>query len=497
MEYEDFKITVEHLDNQNYRIRADSDSSGEARQDAVFPFDDAMLSEKLTNISKNLNTIKTRAAGGPPVFSGQSFTELSWDDVEAFGGQLFGFVFAGKVTDIYRAAQTSSELTEKKVRIKLTFEENAAKLAAIPWELLYDALKRDFVTLKHQTSLTRYINLGQSIRPLKVKKPLKILAMISNRDNDLNVEQEKEWLEESLSELINEGQIQLGWVDGDTHKDLQEAIRKDDWHVFHYIGHGGFDDVRQRGYLLFGDDRNPAKSMKIPARSLSRILDAEDFKLVVLNACEGATGSSSNIFSSTASELISGGISAVLAMQYPITDDAAIELAGTFYSAISDGVPVDYALTDARHNISISYPDYLEWATPVLFMRTNDGLLFELDKADQSEGRDTQSSSSASNDPAGYDPQNVKAINHIDLRNVVRGFTLEEIKDMVDELSLQEDDLSYEDLPGSAVGSKARELIGFLDRRNNLPILVDWLNQNGKGQISKVLNHLGPVSYEG
>ncbi len=52
-------------------------------------------------------------------------------------------------------------------------------------------------------------------------------------------------------------------------------------------------------------------------------------------------------------------------------------LAHEFYGALADGYPVDAALTEARKAIKTEGND-LEWGTPVLYMRTPDGRIFDI-----------------------------------------------------------------------------------------------------------------------
>ena len=88
-------------------------------------------------------------------------------------------------------------------------------------------------------------------------------------------------------------------------------------------------------------------------------------------------GSQRDIISSTAATLVRRGIPAVVAMQYEITDRAAIELARAFYEALAEGYPVDAAIAEARKAISLAVANSVEWGTPVLYMRSPDGVLFE------------------------------------------------------------------------------------------------------------------------
>ncbi len=67
-------------------------------------------------------------------------------------------------------------------------------------------------------------------------------------------------------------------------------------------------------------------------------------------------------------------------MQFEITDAAAITFAHEFYSALADGYPVDAAVVEARAAIFAAGND-VEWGTPVLYMRSPDGRVFDIEPA--------------------------------------------------------------------------------------------------------------------
>jgi hypothetical protein len=75
--------------------------------------------------------------------------------------------------------------------------------------------------------------------------------------------------------------------------------------------------------------------------------------------------------------LIQQGIPAVIAMQFAVSDQAAIGLAASFYAALADGYPVDAALTEARKSL-FTHDSGAEWGTPVLYLRAADGRIFDL-----------------------------------------------------------------------------------------------------------------------
>jgi len=106
-------------------------------------------------------------------------------------------------------------------------------------------------------------------------------------------------------------------------------------------------------------------------------------RLVFLNACDTAKATKQkgqDPFAGVATAMIMAGIPAVVAMQFPITDKAAVSFAGTFYPRIVSGYPVDAAVAEGRKAIKLADPSTMEWATPVLFMRSPDGVLFDIKK---------------------------------------------------------------------------------------------------------------------
>jgi CHAT domain-containing protein len=169
----------------------------------------------------------------------------------------------------------------------------------------------------------------------------------------------------------------MHWLEGQTWRDLQRALQGGPWHVFHFIGHGGFDNSGDEGVLALADEYG--KTSLIHATQLARLLANHGWvRLAVLNACEGARGSQRDLFSSTAATVARMGVPAVLAMQEAITDHAAIELTRAFYEALAMGLPVDTAVAEARVAISLEVANTLEWGTPVLYLRTSDGVLFHM-----------------------------------------------------------------------------------------------------------------------
>src|SRR5207245_512214 len=98
-------------------------------------------------------------------------------------------------------------------------------LAFLPWEYLYDARHADYICLSRHTPLVRYLDIQQSVEPLTIALPLRILGMVASpKDQDsLDIEREQERMSTALALLQKERIVELSWVKGQTWRDLQRA----------------------------------------------------------------------------------------------------------------------------------------------------------------------------------------------------------------------------------------------------------------------------------
>jgi hypothetical protein len=176
-------------------------------------------------------------------------------------------------------------------------------------------------------------------------------------------------LREALQELAAGKQVEVHTCEHATRDKLQMALLDHSPDVVHFIGHGEYDHERQEGLLMLEDERG--KKVPLSALEAARSLRHRDVSLVVLNACETAQGA----WAGLASSLVRADIPAVVAMQWPVEDQAAIRFSRAFFRALAMGRTVDECVTEGRHGASTSaYP--ADWAAPVLFMRSPSGRLW-------------------------------------------------------------------------------------------------------------------------
>jgi len=298
-------------------------------------------------------------------------------DPQEFGTRLFDTVFASKIGECLRRSIDETRRQNEHLRVRLRLND-VPELALLPWEYLYDPDRDQFFVLLDQVSLMRYMEISEPEASLQVELPLRILVMVSKpRDaNPLAVEQEWEQLQQALQTLVGQGKVVLEKLKSATSSELQRQLRRNAYHIFHFIGHGWFDEKEETSGLLLENEHG--NGLPSTAEQLGVLLQGhKTLRLIFLNSCEGARSLSKAAFSGTAQHFVQKGLSAVVAMQFPVTDRVAIHIGQEFYRALSDGYPVDKALTEGRKAVYVS-KNNKEWVIPVLFMRSKDGQLFQI-----------------------------------------------------------------------------------------------------------------------
>ncbi len=178
------------------------------------------------------------------------------------------------------------------------------------------------------------------------------------------------------SRCAERGEIDLHWLPLNTVDELQRALNDGPWHIFHFVGHGRYDD-RNHESVITMDNAN-GESLQLTAAKLCKLLyDHFSLRLVVLNACDTAPGETSHVLSSIASELVRRGIPGVLAMQSPISDEASALFAAHFLRIVGRRSVSYPSCNRGRKAMHLDRDWSVEWGTPVLMTSSLDGLLFK------------------------------------------------------------------------------------------------------------------------
>jgi hypothetical protein len=363
LSYLDFDLLIEPSE-EGYRARILNSPGGQAVGNFSLPFSDLELENFLLRVGRTRRS--TRRMESPDM-----------EAAKALGGRLFEAVFGGEVGACLRSSIEETERQGAGLRIRLRLAD-APELADLPWEYLYNPSLNRFLSLSVETPLVRYLDLPERIQPLAVEPPLRVLAMISSPSDYPPLDVEGEWakLQEALGGLEQRGLVTLERLETATLSALQRQLRRGGYHVFHFVGHGGFDQRAQDGLLIMEDEEG--RGRPVSGQDLGTLLhDERTLRLTILNACEGARSSRGDPFAGAAQSLLQQGIPAVIAMQFEISDEAAITFAHEFYTALADGYPLDAALAEARKAIFAQGSD-VEWGKPVLYLRSPDGRIFDV-----------------------------------------------------------------------------------------------------------------------
>jgi len=293
------------------------------------------------------------------------------------GQQLFEALFSNEIASVYRGSLGQVRGEEVGLRVRLRFE--SPELGALPWEYVYDPEEERFLAISPETPVVRYVPMRSATRPTAVTPPLRVLVVISNPSDvePLDVAQEKGIIEAALRERVDQGLVKLQLLERGVVAEMTQAMRDFKPHVFHFVGHGQFEG--NQAFVMLEDEDGYALPMgELSFREF--FLGASGARVAVLNACQTATTSSAQPLAGLAPRILQRDLSAVVAMQYPMPDQAALIFSREFYRSLALGFPVDAAIAEARKGIFLEVGgDTQDWGIPVLFLRAQDGYLFDIE----------------------------------------------------------------------------------------------------------------------
>ncbi len=295
-------------------------------------------------------------------------------DAEQLGSELGTALFDDVIGASYIDAQRVAAAAGRGLRLTLSLGATP-ELLSVPWELLYRRPR--FLASQRHTPIVRFLDVGDVPAALPIDGPVRVLGVVSSPAGlaALDVEDERARVEAALDSMIDRGLVELEWCDPATPRSLRHCLRDGTFHILHFVGHSDFDATGEGALYLSDEDGQPTA---VTDAVLTALLgDQTSLRLVVLNSCKGARTTLTDPFSGIATSLVALGLPAVVAMQFSISDDAAIVFAEElFTSLVGRQYPIDAAVSEARKAIFAEVSE-IEWATPVLFLRAFDGRLFE------------------------------------------------------------------------------------------------------------------------
>lgn len=314
----------------------------------------------------------------------------------SLGERMFALLFRGQVLRLFTGLFDHRIQGDRDayLRVQIEVGEDAPELAELPWEL---AWWRD-LPLAVQDRLPvvrRWQNLDFGpIVPLAIRgKPRTLIVIPSGSGLDTDRERDL------IAGVLGRSELPFDVLDGHVSLPrLDDALAGQTYHILHFIGHGAAAEGgggALAGLLRFNASAGgPGDEEWVEHDRLQALLGGQrDLRLVILNACQSgmvggrAASQAGRGFIGLAPAILRAGVPAVLAMQRPIRDDIAGLFGETFYKRLTagrGGGHIDLAVARARNACYLSFPGSLDFATPVLFLRTGDSRLFAADAPEAS-----------------------------------------------------------------------------------------------------------------
>jgi hypothetical protein len=347
MEYLDFLVKVTGESYGEYDAEVFSSPAGETAQGTPIP-DPLQISALRSKVSAN----------------------PSESAIRVLGTLLFESLFTGDVLRLYRAAMDSAQNGGEGLRIQLAIEPN--ELSALPWELLFDPLTKEFLALSGHATLVRCLLLAQRLRPLQLTGPLRIVSLFPNPTDmpPIDIERERHVMNEALAPLIDSEQVELTVLEHPTVRMMVEALRSRSAHILYYQGHVGFNLDTRRSYFLL-EDRFGDAFLKGMLELSYTLRTNPTVRLAVINSRGMSAGT-------LAYELVARGIPGAVATQEPLADEETATFLTHFSQAIVGGFPLDAAVSQGRRAMAELSAVNGRWASPLLVMRQTDAAMFSL-----------------------------------------------------------------------------------------------------------------------
>ncbi|HLX06507.1 MAG TPA: CHAT domain-containing protein [Thermoanaerobaculia bacterium] len=393
--YVDFAVGIESAAGGGYRVRAFSPDA-EAESITRLEFDPDRLHAALrSRMSSALPKSRARDLAGSAGSMGgvggvgsvgSAGAATAGLDLTEVGRGLFAALFTDEVGELYSAAWSAALAANQGLRIRLHLRPRNPELAwltRLPWELLYDERAGGFPCLNPLNPMVRHLDLPRPVERAAFQLPLRVLVVAANPAGlsalDLQGEQEA---------MAASRQVRVEVLAGPGPEDLRRELLRGRYQVVHFMGHGLSD--ADQGSLVFATPGGQPRL--VTGSALSQLIQGAPAPgLTVLNACQSAVvprGSGADPLAGVAGALVRGGQAAVVGMQLPIPDRAALTFSKHLYARLAAGDLLEAAVAEARLALYLADARASDWVAPVLFLRGSDRRIEDGERKEKRPERD-------------------------------------------------------------------------------------------------------------
>jgi hypothetical protein len=288
----------------------------------------------------------------------------STKELREFGESLFEWLFRGDLRVLYAQVPALGA-----VSIQVLSTRPALK--GIPWEYIQVP---DCQPAPHRNRCVVRVLPTCGIRvppPIKASKKFRVLFVSADPIDQTGVP----WADvrDSIEQAIRSqspAKVSLKVERGMTRTALSKLIAKENFEVFHFLGHGRLNNGEGELVLV---DPDTQQSDYITATELAANLSGKGVRLAILSACLSGAGNTADDFSILATSLLRAGIPAVVANQVSIPTKSVASFVGRLYEKLLETGNIDAAVMEGRLQLAIDLKGttgaeaVIEWGIPSLY----------------------------------------------------------------------------------------------------------------------------------
>jgi CHAT domain-containing protein len=300
--------------------------------------------------------------------------ETNEDLLKNVGRELYDWLFPGQIHTLLHQTEAVARIKNAKMRLRLRIE--AETIASLPLEFLYRMQGGYFFAVNPNTVLARYLHLDLPAK--RMRRPLHMLTIIADPTDQtrLNLDEWETIIQEALAGPLNSRYMTLQTVKRGTRKEIDNALSAHKPDIIQFVGHGIYQD--KKGHIALVDE-DTGKTWLVDDECFANLYMGYDdnLGLIILATCESAQSDNPQGFLGIAPKLVQRGVPSVVAMQYQVLIKTAKIFLEDFYTAVAARKPIDWATQHARNAVSQELGlGNREFATPVLYMRAQNGNVF-------------------------------------------------------------------------------------------------------------------------
>jgi hypothetical protein len=270
--------------------------------------------------------------------------------LEARGQALWSAAFSGTLGSALDRAAARAIAHGASITLRVVPAPDLPEpLRWLPWELLFDPARRDFLTLKSGWSLVRGAEPYQRTRAIRTGRPRALILEFVKAGGGRYRSAEPE-IDAIKGVIEPAGAARVERVADADH--VCELLESTEFDIVHMIGRG------DGGGLRLATTNSEGLSQVVSGDALAEAIGRnEHIALVVLSASHSER---------VADAMTRTAEVAVLAHRQFVHDEHAARLTSAFYPRLLEGLYADVALTETRRYLDRHLPGDRAWASAVL-----------------------------------------------------------------------------------------------------------------------------------